>query len=240
MDSVKGIVCKTLDYKDSSKILYIYTAEGNKSIIARGVKKLNSKNRFLSQVGNLIEFSTTNGKLPTLKEGDLINDFPTISNDLESYTYVAHILELLHGTIDEYSDHAKMFDFVTRLLLLFNEGIDAETLTFIFELKLLYFLGYGLNFRGCQVCSESKDLVYSVSDGGLICRKHIKDYSEAFDSDVYSVLKALYYMDINQYITLDISKNLRIMIRHIIDISFDEFVSYKTKSRGILKQIIKY
>ena len=74
MEQTKAFVCKTLDYKDSSKILYVYTKNGNKSIIARGVKKMTSINRFLSQVGNLISFSKTRGELPTLKDGELVND----------------------------------------------------------------------------------------------------------------------------------------------------------------------
>lgn len=240
MEFIQGIVCKTIDYKDSSKILYLYTPEGNKSVIARGVKKLNSTNRFLSQVGNYITFSTTRGELPSMKEGELVNDFPTISNDLEAYSFVAHILELLLGTIDDNSDHTKMFGFIIRLLNLFNEGIDPEILSFIFEFKLLYFLGYGINFKGCQVCDENINLVYSISDGGLLCRRHLETHSEAFDKDVYEIIKQLYYMDIDQYKPIDLSKNLRIMIRHILDVSYDEFVAFKTKSRTILKQIKKY
>jgi len=240
MDFSKGIVCKTLDYKDSSKILYIYTEQGNISVLARGVKKLNSINRVLSQVGNLISFQKTKGELPTLKEGELLNDYETIKEDLEAYSFVTHILELLHGTIDEFSDHSKMFHFVERLLELFNNKTDPEILSFIFELKLLFFLGYGINFRGCQVCGENDGLIYSVTDGGLICQKHLKPHSDSYDSDVYNIIKRLYYVNIDDRIDFDLSKNERIMIRHIIDMTYDEFVSYKTKSRDIIKQIKKY
>lgn len=240
MDIVKGIVCKTLDYKDSSKILYIYTDKGNVSVVARGVKKLNNVNRFLSQVGNMISFTKTKGEFPTLKEGELVNDYPNIQLDLETYTFVTHILELLNGTIDEHSNHVKMFHFIERILTLFNKGIDSETLSFIFELKLLYFLGYGVNFKSCQRCGKQDDLVYSISDGGLICSHHLPPHSEVYDKTIYSILKVLYYMDIDQYEELDLNKNERIMIRHIIDVSFEEFVSFRTKSRSILKQLKKY
>ena len=89
-------------------------------------------------------------------------------------------------------------------------------------------------------CKEKDNLVYSVSNGGLICRKHLQEHSDAYDEDVYSVLKVLYFMDIDHYIDLNVSHNLRIMIRHIIDTTYEEFVSFKTKSRSILKQIKKY
>ena len=79
MDRVEGIVCRVLDYKDSSKILYIYTEFGQRSIIARGVKKLSSLNRNLSQVGNIISFENSNRELATLKEGELVHDFDLLS-----------------------------------------------------------------------------------------------------------------------------------------------------------------
>jgi DNA repair protein RecO (recombination protein O) len=57
MDIDKAFVLNSLDYKDSSRILYLYTEKGHISVIAHGVKKLNSINRFLSQNGNLIKLS---------------------------------------------------------------------------------------------------------------------------------------------------------------------------------------
>lgn len=240
MDHLEGFVCKTLDYKDSSKILYLYTELGNISVVARGVKKLNNKNRFLAQNGNLIRFTKTRGEFPSLKEGELINDYQNTKLDLDTYTLINHILELVHYTIDEYSDHVKMFDFLKRLFSLFNQGYNPETLTFVFELKLLYFLGYGLHFKGCSVCDDHDDLVYSISNGGLICRKHLKEHQEFFDDSIYNTIKTLYYTDINEYQDIELSKNERIMLRHIIDMTIDEFISYKTKSREIMKQIMKY
>ena len=69
MELREAIVLKSLDYKDSSKILYLYTESGLQSIIAHGVKKMNSINRFLSQNGNLIKVSFSKGNFPSLKEG---------------------------------------------------------------------------------------------------------------------------------------------------------------------------
>lgn len=239
MNKIEGIVCKVLDYKDTSKILYIYTKNGHKSIIARGVKKMTSLARNLAQVGNVISFEDSNKEMFTLKDGELINDFENIHFDLTTYTFVSHILELTYNGIDERSDHNKMYNFLDRLLQMINRNTDPEVLTFIFELKLLYFLGYGLNFKGCNQC-ESIDLVFSVSDGGLTCLNHKHPNSAYFDSDIYTKLKYLYYLDIDSFEPIDLSKNERILMRHILDLLYDEYVGLHTKSRNILKQIIKY
>lgn len=239
MERVEGIVCRALDYKDSSKILYIYTNTGHKNIIARGVKKLSSLNRNLSQVGNVISFAETKKELGTLSDGELIHDFEKIHHDLEAFTFLSHMLELAYSVIDQQSNHQKMYHFLIRLMEMMNNGINPEKLSFIFELKLLHFLGYGLNFKGCSQC-DSVDLSFSVSDGGLACKSHISPNSATFDKEIYEKLKLFYFINIDEYFDVELSHTENIMIRHILDLLYDEYVGYKSKSRNILKQIKKY
>ncbi len=240
MEFTEAIVLKSIDYKDSSKILYLYTAKGLQSVIAHGVKKMNSINRFLSQNGNLINLTFSKGSFPSLKEGELLNDFPEIKKDILAYTYLNHIMELVNNTISEDSDHPKMFDFLKRLFVLFNEQNDSEILSFIFELKLLYFLGYGLNFKHCNICNKNEFLVFSVDSGGLVCKEHLNLNQQSYNSDIFSLLSKMYYLDINEYENIELANTERVIIRHIIDQLFEQYVSFKTKSRNILLQLQKY
>lgn len=240
MELKEAIVLRSLDYKDSSKILYLYTDEGLKSVIAHSVKKMNSINRFLSQNGNLIRLNYTNSDFPSLKEGELVNDYPNVKKDLISYTYMNHIMELVGNTIPKDSDHIKLYSFVKKLFLLFDEGIDPEVLSFIFELKLLYFLGYGLNFKEYNVCSSKEDLVFSVEHGGLVCKDHLTINQFSYDALVYVNIMKLYVIDISKTEIPVLEQNDKVILRHIIDVLYQDYVSYKTKSRGIIKQIMKY
>lgn len=240
MELTEAIVLRSLDYKDSSKILYLYTEEGLKSVIAHSVKKMNSINRFLSQNGNLIRLNYTKSDFPSLKEGELINDYPNIKKDLVSYTYMNHMMELISNTIPSDSDHKKLYSFVKRLFLLLDKGIDPELISFIFELKLLYFLGYGLNFKECSICSSKENLVFSVDFGGLVCPEHLSKNQTSYDPSVYLNIMKLYRIDINKTEIPLLEKNDKIIIRHIIDVLYMDYVAYKTKSLGIIKQILKY
>ena len=240
MELREAIVLKSLDYKDNSKILYLYTENGLKSIIAHGVKKMNNINRFLSQNGNLIKVSYSKGSFPSLKEGELLNDFPEIKKDILAYTYLNHIMELVNNTISEDSDHSKMFSFLKRMFSLFNESHDPEILSFIFELKLLYFLGYGLNFKQCNICNRKESLVFNIDNGGLICKEHLTMNQKYYEKDIFLLLSKMYYIDINIFEDIELTKNERIIVRHIIDQLFEQYVSFKTKSRNILLQIQKY
>lgn len=240
MEIDKALVLKSLDYKDSSRILYLYTEKGHISVIAHGVKKLNSINRFLSQNGTLIKLSITNSKFPSLKEGRLINEYEEIKKDIYKYTYMNHIMELVRNVISDDLNHPKMFQFLEKLFLKLNQNEEPDVLSFIFELKLLHFIGYGLNFTKCSICDDNENLKFSPTNGGLVCAKHLNFRNLSYDSNVYLVLKALYIIDITKDDIPKIPISIKVIIREIIDVLYDEFVSFKTKSRKIIKQIEKY
>lgn len=240
MNIDKAFVLHSMDYKDNSKILYLYTEEGHVSVLAHGVKKLNSINRFLSQNGNLISLSTSKGKFPSLREGQLLNEYENIKKDIFKYTYMNHIMELVRNVISDDLNHKRMFMFLEKLFTKMDEDIDSTVLSFIFELKLLFFVGYGLNFTGCNVCTDNENIVFNPSSGGLVCKKHLNYKDPAYDEDVYSVLHQLYRIDIEQDKVPILDLSLKAVIRNIIDLLYDEFISFKTKSRDIIKQFEKY
>lgn len=240
MDFIEGLVLKSIDYKDSSKIIYIYNKKGNHSMIAHSVKKMNSRNRFLSQPCNLIKYSHTLTKFPSLKEAEILRNYEYIKTDILSYSYVNHIFDLVRNTISEDLNHEKMYSFLKRLLELFEQKNDPELLTFIFELKLLFFLGNGLNFKACSVCSKKSDLVFSIDFGGLICRDHLDINQSYYNETTYKIMKYLYYLDIEDYDNIEITQNERVEIRHIINIIYDQYISYSSKSLKIIKQLQKY
>ena len=238
---LEAIVLYQVDYRDSSKILYLYSKQGHHNVLAHGVKKMNSTTRFLSQIGNVISLSIPlNKELPAMKDGELVADFPAIISDVIAYSYLTHILELVRHTVSADLDHVKMYRFLRKILDRLNEGTDPETLTFLFELKLLYFLGHGLHLTGCTMCDERDDLVFHISSGGLVCRHHLHPTDTMYDTGVYTQLMTLYYLDLDKTDIPAIDANDRVILRHIIDLLYSEFVGYQSKSRSILKQLKKY
>ncbi len=240
MDMFHAFVLNSLDYKDSSKILYLYTKTGQKSVIAHRVKKLNSINRFLSQNGTLIKLSTTKGDFPSLKEGELVDEFEHIKQDIIAYSYMNHIMELVRNVVDDHANHEKIFKFLYQLFKNMNAGADPEIISFIFELKLLYLVGYGLNFSKCNICEDNDNLVFNVSSGGLVCQKHLDYNQEGYGKEIYNLLSDLYFINLSEEELPNLTDNHKSMIRHIIDMLYDEFVSFKSKSLAIIKQIKKY
>ena len=99
-------------------------------------------------LGTVVNVELTNAALPSLREAELISDYPIVKQDIIAYTYMNHIMELVKSAISDDLNHEKMFQFLEKLFKKMNEGTDSATLSFIFELKLLHFVGYGLNFKG--------------------------------------------------------------------------------------------
>lgn len=239
MPDIEAIVLHGIEYKDSSKILYLYSELGHHSVMAHGVKKHNSLNRFLSQNCTIIKLDHPKKDLAALKDGSLIEEYQHIKIDPFVYSYVNHMLELVQHVINEDADHKKMYSFVKRLLYLINSSVDVETISFIFELKLLYFIGYGLNLNECSICDKNEDLVFAISSGGLVCSDHLKHNIHSYGPEIYNIMKQLYYIDIEKGVHVTISDTDKIIIRHILDLLYDEFVSYKSKSLRIIEQFKK-
>lgn len=241
MVRIEAYVLHQVNYKDTSKILYLYSDQGHHTVIAHGVKKLNSINRFLSQVGNKIRLDINPDKdMSSLQDGELIEDYEPIKHDIMRYTYMSHILQLVRNTISADLDHPKMMKFLDKLFYMMEDGVDEELLTFVFELKLLFFLGHGLHLHGCTMCDKDQDLVFHINSGGLVCQSHLHPSDTHYDSDTYHSLMVLYYIDITTTPLPEFTPNDRVRIRHIIDLLYDEFVGYRTKSREILRQLKKY
>jgi len=235
---MEAYVLKTLDYKDAHKLVYFYTLEGIKSAIAYQTKKMTSRTRYILQPLTKVDITLTSGKLPSVKEVDLLDDYQKIKDDLVAYTYASHILELVYGTIHSEDDHAKMFSFLDRLFSMMKLE-NPSTMSMIFELKLLHFIGYGLQFKRCQVCGETAHLFFHPSSGGVSCAEHIRGLDIVGDEAETNVLKTLYYIDINQDVIPTFDQKTKAKLRVLLEMLYEEFVGYKTKSLKIIKQIEK-
>ena len=235
---MEAYVLKTLDYKDAHKLVYFYTLEGIKSAIAYQTKKMTSRSRYMLQPLTKVDMTLTSGKLPSVKDVDLIDDYQAIKNDLTSYTYASHILELIYGTVSEEDDHSKMFSFLHRLLGLMPSH-NPSVVTMIFELKLLHFIGYGLQFKQCAICGKTEDTFFHPSSGGVTCLNHIDAHDLIANKEETLLLKYLYYIDIDKDELPDMDDHTKEKLRRLIELLFEEFVGYKTKSSKIIKQIEK-
>ena len=138
----KGLIYKTLDYKESSKLLFVYTPTGKVTLVANGIKSLKNEHRHLAQYLTLIEFDMKDKDMYSLSKPILLNDYRQVKVSYQQTKHIAIILELIDHLITEDLPHDKVYS----LLEYINTNVEMAHL--IFAVKLLFLLGYGLDFVG--------------------------------------------------------------------------------------------
>ncbi|MHC1716391.1 MAG: DNA repair protein RecO [Candidatus Dojkabacteria bacterium] len=159
-------VIKSINYSEADKILTVYGRElGKFSLFAKGIRKINSKNR-----GNMQTLSTSNisffeGKgIPILTESELITNL-----DIESVNIanVRRVLFLLNKFLQEYDPYPKLFDVLQKTL---QKELDIESTN---KLRIIFLkeMGFLEDFSTCIYCKSNKDIKYIDSKNfALVCK----------------------------------------------------------------------
>ncbi len=221
----EGIVLKSIDYKESSRILTILTEKGKESLIIKGVRKLNSKFKAFSTPLSLISFISSNAKLPALIDGDLIKNYSFIKEDLTANLYANHIIELANIVSDSDIDLKIFYPFLLKCLRLIEANVDSEIISFVYELKLLYLLSVQPSFKTCVSCGKEEAFGFSITDGGVLCRECGLKKFELLDT-----IKSLYFVDLDKDVIPSFSNSVKSDIRKFIDSYYQVHVGIKTKS----------
>ncbi len=184
----EAIVLKSINFKESSKIVYLLTAEGLKSVLVRGAKKVKSKTRTLAQSISLIKYEASNRKLPTLIDGELLNGYFKIKSDFEKSAFVYNILEIVYKLNSESED---LYRYLKTILDSIENGGNPKLITLIFQMKYLYLLGINPELKKCVECGEPL-VGFDIAKGGVVCKKH-STAKTIYDLEIVRGLAELYY-----------------------------------------------
>lgn len=204
MLKTEGIVIKEMRYKDTSKILSIYTKKyGKITAMARGAYRPKSRIIANTQPFSYNEYQLFKGKnFYYINQADIIDSFYPIREKIERVVYGQYMLELIEKSMEEGQENPKIFMLLLKGLQLLSD-MDGDFLKFItaYELKFISFLGYRPYLERCVICGNKdvKNIRYSPKEGGIIC-------SNCFDLDSSSIyLDSKLYKGMNEllYIPLD-------------------------------------
>ena len=164
---LEGIVINSTDYKESSKIVNLYTNEGKVSVIAKGA--LNPKKGFLGFIttGNIVSFVTTDSNVKSLMEYSLIHDSFNINSSIELIKAFSIIMDVMKEIPDD-TNHERCYEFIKSILLELGK-VDTKKLISIFLIKMLYVFGIAPNLKTCVRCNSSNIVSFSVTSGGALC-----------------------------------------------------------------------
>ncbi|MEP7195579.1 MAG: DNA repair protein RecO [Saprospiraceae bacterium] len=235
----KGIVFRTVKFKESSLIIDLYTEEkGLHSFFMNSV--FNSKTSRLSslfQIGNLVElvaYYSEKKDLHRIKEVNPDYLYTSIPNTIFKSAISTFIIELCRHSIKDQQGNAELFQFIRRCLILLDrqEVVDAN-FHLKFMIRLCNFLGLQPQNNFSEI-NNSFDLLnavfvpYELKDSHCILPDQSEQLSKLMQ-DAYSSEKTL---EVNYE---DRNKLLNILLQYY-KIHVDHFG--ELKSPGVYKSIL--
>ncbi|MDD3474626.1 MAG: DNA repair protein RecO [Candidatus Dojkabacteria bacterium] len=177
-------VIKSVNYSEADKILTVFGKYNGKfSIMAKGIRKITSRNRGNMQTLSTSEISYYEGKgLPILTESQLIS-----SQDIDSHINIENIerlLYILNKFLVEGEENKKIFKLLQSVL---EEDLTVERVN-KFRLRILKELGFLSDFDVCSSCHTKKDLQYfDPNDFSILCKKCYSTKSKGvkLSKDIY-------------------------------------------------------
>ena len=224
----EGIVLKEFRYKETSKILTIFTKRyGKINAMARGAYRAKSQ-----LIANTQPFSYNNyyffkGKsFYYINQADIIDSFYPIRENIHRVMYGSYLLELIDKSTLEEEENEKLFLLLIKGLTLLSR-LEEDFLKFIlaYELKYISFLGYRPFLECCVVCNRKKfsSFKFSIDNGGIICSNcfPLEPYCENMDISMYKAMKTLLYTPLDNLSSIIIPKDTmfklhEIMVKYIL------------------------
>lgn len=236
---IEGIVVSEVDYKESSKIINVFSPEeGVIGVLARGTKKVKSN---LSGVTSKLTYGyfyinyRENG-LSTLTEVDIIDGFKKIRKSIDLISYASYLVEL-SSMVYKHEQNSEIYSLLIASLKKIDEGYDYQVITNILELKLLEYLGIRPVIDQCVSCGNKIDIVtISSYRGGYLCKNCAREEG-IVNIKTIKLLRMFYYVDISKISKLDISDNIKRELNRFIDDYYDRYSGLYLKSKMFLKNL---
>ncbi|MDD2270375.1 MAG: DNA repair protein RecO [Candidatus Dojkabacteria bacterium] len=197
-------VIKSVNYAEADKILTVYGKYNGKfALIAKGIRKIVSKNRGNMQTLSTSEISFYEGRgLPILTESQLIYS-PEIDSHMDIQN-TQRVLYLLNKFLVEGERNQKVFDLLQSVL---QNSMDTVRVN-KFRIQILKNLGFLGDFNICDVCKKKKEPgfilpknftvvckdCYSKSDKGVKLGKNIyanSVFTEALDKYIKKIVEEI-------------------------------------------------
>ncbi len=182
---MEGIVLYTLSYKEKSKLVYLYTPMGMKSVLVHHLKE----NVGFTTTFNIVNFEVGNGQLPVLINYDIIHSFYDFSQQLDKVSALMVMIQVIKN-VGEEANHKRIYPFFKKCLTILYEKDCTAYILALFLTKMLAVLGIKPNFKSCVHCGSTDVVGFSVSEGGAVCRNC---FTGDVNEDVLITFKNLYY-----------------------------------------------
>ena len=169
---VKGLVLRTVDLKESDRLLTIFTEEqGIVTALAKGARSLKSRKMSSTQqfcYSSFVLYGQSDKYW--VKEASLIESFFGIRNSIEGLALAAYIVEVLAdvGVEDKEVDLLRLA--LNSLYAISQEKYDLNKIKAVFEMRAMSILGFMPEVLECNRCARRDgEFFFDIMAGALEC-----------------------------------------------------------------------
>jgi len=242
LEKVEGFVIKTQDYGETNKIVTVFSINAGKfAVIAKGAKKPKSRMAALTQPFICAQFLVYPSKrLGSLQQGDILDSFRAIREDIVKTAYAAYIAELTDKLLENHEPDTYIYDQFKRTMQWIATESQAEVPVLMYELKLFQKAGFAPIVDHCARCGRTDQLTaFSVAEGGILCRFCFPHSSDAvvLPANLAKLFKLFAKIGLERVGTVAVKpENMRLM-RQLMDTYYDQYGGLFLKSRKFLNQL---
>lgn len=169
---VKGLVIRTVDVKESDRLITIFTEEkGIVSAMARGARSLSSR-----QMSSTMQFCYSSfvlyrrGEYYWIKETELIESFFGIRDSIEGLALAAYIAEVLNDVAVAEAERDLLRLSLNSLYAISEKKYPLDKIKAAFEIRAASIIGFMPDILSCKECGEKLGSFYfGIMDGSLRC-----------------------------------------------------------------------
>lgn len=177
LQEVKGLVIRTVDLKESDRLLTIFTEElGVVTALARGARTLKSR-----KMSSTMQFCYSSFVLfkkddkYTIRDAELIESFFGIRDSIEGLALAAYIADVLSDVTTAESDRDLLRLSLNSLYAISTGRYDVAAVKAAFEIRATSILGFMPDVLACAECGSREGESFFDIMGGFVecaaCRK---------------------------------------------------------------------
>ncbi len=182
---VKGLVIRTVDIKESDRLVTIFTDElGVVTAMAKGARSLKSR-----KMSSSMQFCYSNfvlykkGDNYWIKETELIESFFGIRNSIEGLALAAYIAEVLSDVTVAESERELLRLSLNSLYAISESKYSLDKIKAAFEIRAAAIIGFMPDVLSCSSCGKKAgEFLFNIMGGFLTCysckEKNEKEHRE--------------------------------------------------------------
>lgn len=171
----EGIVLKTFDFRETSRIATFFTKEyGKVKGVLKGIRKDPRKfGSYLDKfsVNDIVYYQYRRSDLHLISQCDLKTYFFAVREDYRRNMAAQYALELIDVIMPAEEPGRKIYQLLLDYLGALETVRDIDKLVHVFQVKILLLSGFRPHIDACVKCGKKVEgkAYFSLRSGGLVC-----------------------------------------------------------------------